>query len=100
MAFGATTNPNPPSPSTTAVLGDSWTILIFGVAFILLASHSLMYPESRARPCESMPRKSADNKTSEASWASSSAQPIFLKTDSAKACRDLYGKVFSFIVQR
>ena len=39
IANGATTSPSPPSPSTTAVEGDSWMIRMSGTALMRPASH-------------------------------------------------------------
>src|SRR4051812_28747496 len=84
MALGATTNPRPPSPFTTAVLGVSCTILTLGVGLILPVSHNRTYPTSLAMPCESTPLRSADNKTVVAKSASDSGQPIFIKISFVK----------------
>src|SRR5262245_17077964 len=75
-------------------------VLMIGLALMRLASHSLTYPDNRASPCESIPRRSADNNTSVASLASASGQPIFLNTDNAKACSDSKGYIFSVMAAK
>src|SRR5690606_7415254 len=68
---------------------------IAGSHLTLPASQSLMYPVSRAMPCESTPRRSAYNKEFAAVKACSSLQPIFLNTDWVNSCNVLWRKKVS-----